>query len=105
MSSKPSLDFGVRRGNKLIFEFSPGNTISTGISYDRHIAGIVPYFEEYDAMIKAGYNSIEWLGLSHEEKANSVAYQRLKRLISLNENDAVQKHVERERKRNKRKKR
>ena len=95
MSSKPSPGFGVRRNNRPIIEITPKNTINTGIDYGRLIRGIVPIYEEYDAMIEGGYNTIEWAALNYMDKVDAVAYRRLKRLIGLHENDAVQKYHER----------
>lgn len=62
----------------------------------QQIRGVVPFFEEYDAMVEAEYNQDEWKKVSYVEKAEAVAYHRLKRLIGLHENDAVQRHYERQ---------
>jgi hypothetical protein len=91
---KPSLDFSVQKNKKPIIEIAPGNTVSTGIRYANQVRGIVPDFEEYDAMIMAGYNTIEWKELNYMEKADAVAYMRLKKLIELHSNDAVQRNIE-----------
>lgn len=95
MSSKPSPDFGVQRNNRSIIELKPKGTINTGIRYATQIKGVVPFFEEYDAMVEAGFNVIEWENLDYVEKADAIAYRRLKRLIGLHENDAVQRYHER----------
>ena len=99
MSSKPSSDFGVKKFDHPIIDIAPGNTIRTGVDYHRQFRGLVPFFEEYDAMISAGYNANEWENLDPIERADAVAYYRLQKLVSLHENDAVQKHMERQRKR------
>lgn len=95
MSSKPSPGFGVQRGGKPILEAGLKGTISTGIRYTYQIRNVVPFFEEYDAMVKAGYNTTEWNNLEYMTKVEAVAYQRLKKLIGLHENDAVQTYHER----------
>ena len=105
MFLKPSFDFGVQKNNRSIIEIAPRNTIRTGIQYAYQVRGVVPDFEEYDAMIRAGYNTIEWKELNYMEKADTVAYMRLKKLIELHSNDSVQKHLERTRLQNKGKKR
>ena len=99
MSSKPSRGFGVLKDDHAIADLKPGNTVGTGVAYKRQFGNLVPFFEEYDVMIGSGYNSIEWAKLDHTERADAVAYHRLKRLIGLHENDAVNRYSERQHKR------
>lgn len=55
--------------------------------------GVVPFFEEYDAMVAANFNSTEWKGLQPNERAEAVARYRLKKHISLHEAEAVEVHT------------
>ncbi len=58
--------------------------------------GLVPYFEEYDAMVEANYNSRTWRKLDPWERAEAVAHYRIKRHIAGHENEAV--HMDHKRK-------
>ncbi len=60
--------------------------------------GVVPFFEEYDAMVAANYNSTEWKGLRPADRAEAVARYRLGKHISVHEADAVDLAVKQRRK-------
>jgi hypothetical protein len=64
--------------------------VQTGIAYKVQIPGCVPIYEEYDAMVEAGYNEKEWSELESYRKANAIAWYRIKRYIGLHEADAVE---------------
>lgn len=51
--------------------------------------GVVPFYEEYDAMLEAYFNPREWKGLRHYERAEAVARYRLKRHIALHQAEAM----------------
>ena len=53
------------------------------------LRGMVPFFEEYDAMLEANYSVGEWDGLRPFNRAEAVARYRLKRHISIHEAEAV----------------
>ncbi|GAF79301.1 unnamed protein product [marine sediment metagenome] len=92
MSPKPPSDFGVLRNNKPIREAEIWTdiTVDTGIAYGVQIRGCIPFFEEYEAMVKANYNEYEWRGLRPIDRAVAVAYLRLQKVINLHEGDAVE---------------
>ncbi len=90
-----SSDFGISRQGHPIHELPAGGTVHTGIAYRVHINGLVPWFEETDAMVAAHHTPESWLELSHYEKADVVAHYRLKRHISLHEAEAADSHAKR----------
>jgi hypothetical protein len=60
--------------------------------------GVVPFFEEYDAMVAANFNAVEWKGLRHGDRAEAVARYRLRKHITLHESDALDVHIRSKRK-------
>lgn len=91
----PSSDFGVSRHGHAIHELPAGGTVHTGIAFRVYIAGLVPWFEEMDAMVEAHHTPQSWDELSHHQKADAVARYRLKRHISLHESEAVESAAKR----------
>ncbi len=61
--------------------------------------GVVPFFEEYDAMVAANFNAVEWKGLRHGDRAEAVARYGLRKHIALHESDALDTHIRAKRKR------
>ena len=61
--------------------------------------GVVPFFEEYDAMVAANYNSTEWKGLRPADQAEAVARYRLGKHIARHVSDAIDLDVKSKRKR------
>jgi len=59
------------------------------------ISGVVPLFEEMEAMIFSHYNQREWQGLESNDKALAVAHYRMHRLVELHENDIVNTEIKR----------
>lgn len=53
----------------------------------RLMPGLVPIYEEYEAMRFAGYTSREWRKLHGGERASAVAHYRYNRLIGQHEQD------------------
>ena len=88
----PSLDFGVLRHGKPIRDAVIYSDIEvhTGIAHSRQIAGCVPFYEEYDAMLEVGYTEQVWMELSSKERAMVVAHYRLRKYIRLHESDALE---------------
>lgn len=75
-------------------------TVNTGISFSgRDFEGMVPLYEEYDAMLAAHYNESDWQRLAWQDKARAVAHYRLKHWIAIHQQDAVAKDAERRTKR------
>jgi hypothetical protein len=64
--------------------------VQTGIEYKIQFVGCVPFYEEYDAMIEAGYNELEWDNLDSYLRSNAVARYRIKRYIGMHEADAIE---------------
>lgn len=64
--------------------------MTTGISYGRVLPGLVSEFEEREAAAHSGYNWREWQAVSHDEKADAIAYCRLRRLVDMHSRDAVE---------------
>ncbi len=85
----PSPDFGVSRFGERIDQLPASSGVNTGITYDAQIKGVVPFFEEYDAMVAANYNAIEWKNLPPSDRAEAVAHLRLRKHINLHESDAL----------------
>lgn len=90
-----SSDFAVSRHGQAIHELPAGGTVHTGIVFRVHIAGLVPWFEEMDAMVESHHTPQSWDELSPFQKADAVARYRLKRHISLHESEAAESAAKR----------
>lgn len=66
------------------------HSITTGISYGVSIGGLVPDYEEHSAMLENNLNILLWKRIGWQERAKAIAWLRLKRLETLNQNDAQQ---------------
>ena len=84
----PSSGFGVSRHGTRIHKLRPSTAISTGITYDVQFPGLVPFFEEYDAMVEANHTTATWRELDNWEKAEAVARYRIRRHIAGHESEA-----------------
>ncbi len=91
----PLTDFNVSRDGIPIKKLDVATSIQTGIAYDIQIPGLVPFFEEYEAMVRANCNERQWGDIHYSEKAKAVAFHRLKKIINLHEGDAVEMHRKR----------
>lgn len=89
----PLSDFGVSRDGIPIERLNVRTSVETGIAYDVQFPGLVPFFEEYEAMIRANYSEREWPQIPFWEKAKAIAHHRLKKMINLHEGDAVDLHL------------
>ncbi len=94
----PSVDFGVLRHGERIDLQQADSGVHTGISYDTQMRGVVPFFEEYDAMVAANYNRIEWKKLRPADRAEAVAHFRLNKHIAVHTHDALETDIRRKRK-------
>ncbi len=72
-------------------------TLNTGITLERGFGGLVPEVEERQAARFSGFNWREWLELPVVERVDCVAYNRIRRAIEANEEDAREKEVRRTR--------
>lgn len=68
-------------------------TISTGISYDLLVQGVVPLFEEHKIRSNLNLTLSEWANMDRSEKAFEVAVSRLKHLELLHENDVISRRM------------
>lgn len=64
---------------------APAESVQTGITYGIQIEGLVPFFEEAEARVKAGFTKREWRELRPMERAEAVAYLRLDRQKGMHE--------------------
>lgn len=94
----PFADFGVLRHGERIDLQETTSEVHTGISYDTQMKGVVPFFEEYDAMIAANYNRIEWDRLPPIDRAEAVAHFRLSKHIAVHTHEAIETDIRRKRK-------
>lgn len=85
---KPRTDFGVSKDGIPIGEVQLSGLLHTGIQYSRQVNGLVPPYEEYSAMVTAGYNELEWDSIDQAQRARAVAYRRLALLEQLHHEDA-----------------
>lgn len=88
--------FGITRDEIPIQEYEV-SSVSTGIEYGRVLPGLVPYFEEREAAIATGYAWPSWQLAPQYEKAEAVAFMRLRHYLALNQSDAVNQDAERRR--------
>lgn len=65
--------------------------VATGIEVDdvRQQLGLVSEFEERDCAVQAGYTWKEWEATDVLDRAATVAFQRIKRLMALHADDAL----------------
>jgi hypothetical protein len=63
--------------------------IETGIASEYQIPGNITWFEEHDARIKAGYTLSDWYLLDYRERAFEVAHYRIRRMIEMRKNEAL----------------
>jgi hypothetical protein len=90
-----SSDFGVSRNGQAIHELPAGGVVHTGIAFRVYVSGLVPWFEEMDAMIEAHHTPQSWDDLTPFQRADAVARYRLKRHISLHESEAAESAAKR----------
>ncbi len=72
-------------------------TLETGITLERGFGGLVPEVEERQAARFSGFNWKEWGKLPVADRVDCVAYNRIRRAIEANEEDAREKEVARKR--------
>lgn len=89
MSRRPPKAFDVRRFDRPILDVAAQHSVATGIAYGIQWPGLVPEFEEYEAMVEAHHNTVTWQAAGWRERARAVAWLRLHRLIELHGNDAA----------------
>ncbi len=74
-----------------ITSVSLGDAVETGLTLGTPIPGFVAELECREAAIFGGYRWIDWIELSRQEQADSVAHYRLHLLIKMHQDDAVTK--------------
>lgn len=80
----------MERSGVPITEAAYRHGVSTGISYGARFPGLVPPFEEYEAMVSANYSEGTWQAASWRAKARAVAAYRLRQWVDLHRHDAAQ---------------
>lgn len=78
----------MRRDGVPITQAAYQHGVSTGISYGARMMGLVPPWEEYDAMCTAGYTEDSWQAAPWRVRARAVAAYRLRSWIALHTDDA-----------------
>ena len=76
-----------------ILEVELENGIYAGIQMRLSANGLVPFYEEHDARITAGYTEKEWRALSRWERAVEVAHMRIKSAVKNHQAEAESKHM------------
>ena len=92
-SRPPSGPFALKVHDVPIEQLRPTETIETGIRAGQQIPGNVPWYEEDDARIEAGYNFAQWLDLPYSLRVREVAHYRLRKLVALHRGDAEVRHA------------
>lgn len=85
----------MEKNGELIQRAALRRVITTGIEFRRLLPELVPLYEEREAAIFSHYNFTEWQALDYSEKAMAVAHYRLSRLVSIHEEDAKQRAIDR----------
>jgi hypothetical protein len=67
--------------------------VSAGITLGITIPGLVPFFEEHDARLNAGYTLPAWQRMTATEKALEVAMYRLRHAKASHEQAAQAKYM------------
>lgn len=88
MSPRPPKEFDVRRNGEPIEEAYARHKVNAGITYGLGLAGLVPPYLEYAAMVASGFNEVTWQGLGWRQKARAVAWYRANRFEQLHVSDA-----------------
>lgn len=70
--------------------------VSTGIEFYSDIDGLVSDYEANEAAVYCHYTPRQFEGLAHEDRARTVAQYRLHRLVELHSDDAVNRKVDME---------
>jgi len=91
----PPVAFGLKRDGIALEAAAVESAITTGITAELELPGLVPPFDEYSSMTAANYTETEWAHLSADARARAVAHWRLTRLVRLHENDVVNKRAKR----------
>jgi hypothetical protein len=71
------------------------DTIDTGIVLGGLLPGMVPLFEEREASCQSNYTWKAWQRLTGEERAEAVAHYRIKLILNLHRDDAMNKEMKR----------
>lgn len=89
-----SLRFGVERHGDPITAY-PLKTLHSGITVQQGFGGLVSEIELRAVARFSGYTWRQWEQLPQDDKVQDVAYQRIRRAIDANEEDARDKAIAR----------
>lgn len=84
------------RHGALIWLHDVGKPVDTGIEFCSDLDGLVSDFEAREAAVYCHYTPRQFEGLAHEDRARTVAQYRLHRLVELHSDDAVNRKVDME---------
>jgi hypothetical protein len=71
------------------------DTVDTGIELGGLLPGMVPLFEEREACCQSNYTWRQWQRLNGEERAEAVAHYRIRLILNLHRDDAMNKEMKR----------
>jgi hypothetical protein len=92
----------VYRNGTLIWLHDVRKPVDTGIEFCSDLDGLVSDFEAHEAAVYCHYTPSQFQRLSHDERAQVVAQYRLHRLVELHSDDAVNRKVDQEMAKNRR---
>jgi len=71
------------------------DTVDTGIELGGLLPGMVPLFEEREACCQSNYTWRQWHRLNGDERAEVVAHYRIRLILNLHRDDAMNKEMKR----------
>lgn len=89
MSPRPSKALDVRRDGVPITDVAVRHGVHTGVTFGIQMPGLVPEYEELEAMESRAMTEAGWLALDAGERARIVAQRRLAKYIALHTQEAV----------------
>lgn len=89
MSLRPSKALDVRRDGVPITDAAVRHAVSTGVTFGAQLPGLVPEYEEQEAMAVRGLTDAGWLALDATERARIIAYQRVRKYVDLHTQEAI----------------
>jgi hypothetical protein len=91
----------VERNGEPIQSYPLNNQVSTGITWQTLVPGLVAELEEREAAISCGYTWKEWLSFDLRtfegriERASGIAHYRMHKLMEMHGEDAVSRETDR----------
>lgn len=101
----PYSHFGAQRDGENILRVPTRNSVRTGIAFDDLYTalGLVSSYEEHEASMGALISWPEWMKMERSERAIVIAHQRVRSLVRLHTEEAVDRAVVAKMKANKKK--